>query len=141
MNWLPDINIWLGLTFSGHPHHRAALAWFEGVEADSCAFCRMTQQGFLRLVSNPAVFKGDTLSMTAAWEAYETMRRDERVGFAAEPSGIETDWRSWTSSGAFSPKLWNDAYLAAMAKGSGLRLVSFDRGFVQFPGLDWLHLE
>jgi len=56
---LADINIWLALTFEVHAHHRTAKAWFEGTGPDSCAFCRLTQQGFLRLATNPAVFKDE----------------------------------------------------------------------------------
>lgn len=140
MTWLADINLWLALTFSGHDHHRAAVEWFDGIDAGSCAFCRMTQQGYLRLASNPAVFKSDALSMTDAWQAYDALREDERVGFIAEPPGIEVNWRDWTRSAAFSPKLWNDAYLAALSTAAGLKLISFDNGFGQFPGLDWVLL-
>jgi predicted nucleic acid-binding protein len=35
-----------------------------------------------------------------------------------------------------SPKLWMDAYLAAFALQSGHRLVTTDRDFRQFKGLD-----
>jgi len=74
--------------------------------------------------------------MTEAWQAYDALREDERVGFIAEPAGIEVNWREWTRSAAFSPKLWNDAYLAALSTAAGLKLISFDNGFGQFPGLD-----
>jgi predicted nucleic acid-binding protein len=33
-----------------------------------------------------------------------------------------------------------DAYLAAMARLHGIRLVSFDHGFRKFDGLDWIEL-
>jgi predicted nucleic acid-binding protein len=33
--------------------------------------------------------------------------------------------------------LASDAYLAALAIESGCQLVSFDRDFARFPGLDW----
>ena len=36
--------------------------------------------------------------------------------------------------------LWTDAYLAAFAKCAELRLVTFDKGFTRFPGLDALIL-
>jgi predicted nucleic acid-binding protein len=36
--------------------------------------------------------------------------------------------------------LWTDANLAALAKCAGLRLVTFDRGFGRFSGLDLLVL-
>ena len=35
----------------------------------------------------------------------------------------------------FSPKVWNDAYLAAFARTAGLTLITFDRGFAQFTDL------
>ena len=54
---LPDINVRLALTFKVHGHHRIAKEWFAVTEPDICAFCLLTQQGFLRLAKNPAVFK------------------------------------------------------------------------------------
>jgi predicted nucleic acid-binding protein len=32
----------------------------------------------------------------------------------------------------FSPKVWNDAYLAAFAKAANFELVTLDRGFAQY---------
>jgi hypothetical protein len=54
MIYLADVNLWLALAFESHVHHASAAAWFRGLAStDSCAFCRMTQQGFLRLSTNP----------------------------------------------------------------------------------------
>ena len=117
MNSLPDINVWLALTFSGHPHHASTLAWFDG------------QQGYLRLASNPRLFGSDLLSLPKAWKAYALALGDERIVFESEPVGIEDEWRSLTSGESFSAKIWNDAFLAAFAKQSALQLVAFDRGF------------
>ena len=60
---LPDINVWLALTFDSHVHHRIAKNWFDGLTDEVCYFCRLTQQGFLRLASNRQVFRnqGDHL--------------------------------------------------------------------------------
>jgi toxin-antitoxin system PIN domain toxin len=141
VNSLPDINVWLALTFSGHPHHSAALTWFDGRPANSCAFCRMTQQGYLRLASNPKLFGADTLTLPKAWKAYDTALEDERVVFETEPAGVEMEWRSLTSGESFSAKIWNDAFLAAFAKQSALQLVTFDRGFRRYPGLNLKSLQ
>jgi len=47
------------------------------------------------------------------------------------------DWLGrWASGGGASPRLWTDAYLAAFASSGGYRLVSFDRDFAQFEGLN-----
>jgi len=88
VNSLPDINVWLALTFSSHPHHTVALNWFDGQSADSCAFCRMAQQGCLRLTTNPQLFGVDALKLPEAWRAYDTVLGDERVLFETEPTGI-----------------------------------------------------
>lgn len=132
MSFLPDINVWLALTFSAHTHHAQAKAWFETTSTSSCAFCRMTQQGFLRLSSNPSFFKSDALTLRQAWKTYDALLRDQRVYFEPEPAGVEDVWRRLTNLEAYSPKKWNDAYLAAFSGKAELRLVSFDRGFKDY---------
>lgn len=138
MSNLVDINVWLALTFSSHPHHRKALAWFDSVPSSSCSFCRMTQQGYLRLSTNSKIFRSDTLSLSQAWSAYDALLSDSRVRFDHEPSGVEAQWRLFTGRNSMSTKIWNDAYLAAFAKSSGATMVTFDKGFRQYPELSCL---
>jgi predicted nucleic acid-binding protein len=95
----------------------------------------MTQQGFLRLASNVKVFPKDAVSLTDAWKLFDRILTDLRIGFAGEPAGIETQWRSYSQGGTFSPNVWNDAYLAAFAMSGGYELVSFDKGFARYAGL------
>ena len=128
---LPDINVWIALAFQSHLHQAKAKTWFEG-SAETCCFCRLTQQGFLRLASNPAVFKDEAVSLAKAWRMYDTIMSDPRVAFAEEPEGIEARWRAFTQRRSFSPKVWSDAYLAAFATAASLELVTFDKGFAQF---------
>lgn len=132
--FLPDINVWLALTFRAHLHHPSAHAWYEST-GERCFFCRLTQQGFLRLATNPKVSSEDTLSIEDAWRAYDTMLGDPRIEFVAEPNGVEEQWRELTRGRSFSKDLWSDAYLAAFASAASLELVTFDQGFKQFPGL------
>src|SRR5262249_4967336 len=112
---LPDVNVWLALIFNAHVHHPSALAWIRSLSGDVAYFCRVTQMGFLRLANNPKVFPNDAVSAAAAWQLYDTTRSDPRVSFAVEPVGLESAWRQFTGGQQFSPKLWNDAYLAAFA--------------------------
>lgn len=95
----------------------------------------MTQQGYLRLASNPQVFRSDALTLAKAWRAYDGLLSDERVCFHDEVAGIEEEWRRHTGKERFSTKIWNDAYLAAFAKKAGVQLVTFDRGFERYSGL------
>ena len=133
---LPDINVWLALTFDSHVHHPAAKAWFDALSGETCYFCRMTQQGFLRLATNKAVFGPDTLTLPDAWQKYDILQSDVRVGFAEEPAGLEASWRSFTQLRSFSPHVWNDAYLAAFAKDGSLAIVTFDKAFSQYAGVN-----
>ncbi len=126
---LPDINFWLALVFEVHAHHIQAKAWFEDAGADSCAFCRLTQQGFLRLATNPAVFKEEAVTMGAAWSCYDQLIADERAYYMQEPDELEQAWRRFTEGRTYSHKVWNDAYLAAFSQKADLKIVTFDRGF------------
>jgi toxin-antitoxin system PIN domain toxin len=132
--FLPDINVWIALAVYRHPHHRASKTWYDG-STDTCCFCRLTQQGFLRLASSPAALKNQAVSLQKAWLLYDRILSDPRIVFAAEPDGIEDEWRAFTQRRTFSPKVWNDAYLAAFAKCGDLEVVTFDKGLAQFTGI------
>jgi toxin-antitoxin system PIN domain toxin len=132
---LPDVNVWLALVFSTHVHHPSALAWIDSLSDEISCFCRVTQMGFLRLANNPKVFPNDAVSVTVAWQLYDTTRIDPRVSFALEPAGLESAWRQFTQGQRFSPKLWNDAYLAGFAQTGGYELVTFDKAIAQYPGV------
>jgi predicted nucleic acid-binding protein len=71
---LPDINVWLALTFVAHVHHNSAQSWFDGLPGDRrCYFCRFTQQGFLRLANNAKVFPQAAVTQDLAWKLYDTI--------------------------------------------------------------------
>ena len=138
---LCDVNLWLALTLSGHAHAAAARRWFDQMAVPgSVLFCRVTQQAYLRLLTNAAVlapYGNPPLSNREAWAAYEALLADDRVMLRAdEPPGIEARWRELTLRDTASPKLWMDAYLAAFSISAGYRMVTTDAAFGQFPGLD-----
>jgi toxin-antitoxin system PIN domain toxin len=134
---LPDINVWIALTSDLHAHHVSAKEWFSSLESHSAAFCRVTQMGFLRLISNPRVMGKDCVSQRKAWKFYEHMSRDERVFFASESAGVEEIWKPVSLSLLSGTNLWTDAYLAAFAQAQSWTSVTFDKGFnrvgVGFP--------
>src|SRR5437667_1023066 len=79
--FLPDINLWLALTFDVHLHHTAAKGRFESQARESFAFCRFTQQGFLRLASNPKALKDSAVPLQEGWRLYDTILTDSRISF------------------------------------------------------------
>jgi toxin-antitoxin system PIN domain toxin len=95
----------------------------------------MTQQGFLRLATNGAVFGPHALTLAEAWQKYDTFQSDARIAFVDEPLGLEPIWRTFTQHRSFSPHVWNDAYLAAFAQTGGYQIVTFDQGLMQYTGV------
>ena len=126
---LPDINVWIALSSDLHVHHGVAKSWFLSMPPRSVAFCRVTQMGFLRLISNPKVMAGDAVTQRQAWTIYEELLRDQRVFFSPEHSELEPNWKRYSLFLLSGIPSWTDAYLAGFAKARSWQLVSFDRGF------------
>lgn len=138
---LPDVNIWLALSLPDHPHYlRARQYWFDESSAE-LAFCRVTSLAVLRLLTQSAVMGGDPLTVAQSWQAYRSFRELPEVAFVQEPEGCETLLEAWATTGDPSARLWTDAYLAAFAMAGAFRLVTFDRDFTSFSGLELLRLE
>jgi toxin-antitoxin system PIN domain toxin len=131
---LVDVNVWLAMAFQRHVSHAAAIAWFR-TAVTPCCFCRLTQIGFLRVASNPSFMGPAAVSMADAWRAYDALFADPNVGYLEEPAGVEKKFRALTQSTSFSPKAWNDAYLAAFSELAGITVVTFDKGFAKFTGV------
>lgn len=129
MTYLADVNVWLAQAYVAHVHHASARSWMEASESDTIAFCRVTQSGFLRLLTNPKVMGDDVLTTENAWQAYDKLRRNTQIEFASEPPGLDDAWRAATRQSHTGPNFWTDAYLAAFASATGFTIVTFDRGF------------
>ena len=125
---LPDINVWIAVVSDRHVHHVPAVKWFDLIEPGGAAFCRITQIGFLRLITNRHVMGADMVAQKEAWQIYEQLARDHRICFLQEPSDIENKWRRLTQGNTAATNLWTDAYLCAFAAASHLQVVSFDNG-------------
>lgn len=141
---LADSNLWLALALSKHEFHAAARAWLGARAPRAALFCRSTQQSFLRLLTTKAVlapYRIPALSNRAAWSVYDGLLADERIAWVEEPSGLEATWKKFAGASKASPKLWMDAYLAAFAMAGGYQLVTSDKAFKQFQGLDLLVLS
>jgi toxin-antitoxin system PIN domain toxin len=132
MIWLPDVNVWIALTSDRHIHHLTASKWLGASKDLQLVFCRITEMGFLRLLTNPHVMVEDVLDAQAAWSVYETWRSDRRVVFMPEPPGFNARWRQASTRITASPNAWTDAYLAAFAEAEQAAVVTFDRRFPQY---------
>ena len=137
MGDLPDINVWLALAVREHPHHEAAARYWSEAQAGVVTglwFCRVTMLGLIRLLCQPKVVGEGALQLPAAWELYQRFRGVPGVGLQADPPDCDEHLAAHLNpEGAPLPaRCWTDAYLAAVARSAGLRLVSFDKDFQRF---------
>ncbi len=135
MATLCDVNCLLAFCYDRHMHHSNAITWLESQDELSVVICRITQLSLLRLLTNASVMGNDVCNLEQAWIIYDTLMGDERFDFSTEPMDLEQHLRRYTVGGRVSPKLWQDAYLAAFARAAKYHLVTFDGGFQQYDGL------
>ena len=126
MTYLPDVNFWIALAAERHTLHRAARHWFSNLQDEKLAFCRLTQLGFLRLLTNEHVMQEEVMRPNEAWQVYRVLRLDRRIGYLSESNELLETWEAFTEGPLSSPNLWTDAYLCAFAHAARLTLVTFD---------------
>ena len=141
MPHLCDVNVLLALCHAEHRHHEVARSWMDAItEPRSVGLCRVTQLALLRLLNNPVVLGGDAWRGRDVWRITDLLLEDDRFTFHTEPPEVGDALRRFTEPMGISLKAWSDAYLAAFAQTAHLTLVSFDRGFRQYAGLETMIL-
>ena len=148
MKRLLDINTWIALTLESHPHHQATRRWYgaSALSRGDLVFCRQTEMGFLRLVTQEAVMRrcgAAPLSNSEAAEFLSNVYDDPAVSRAEEPAATRSLWLELADRPQAAPNVWMDAYLAAFAIALGAEMVTFDRGFTAYQkrGLNLLLLD
>lgn len=135
MTFLPDVNVWIALIYADHVHHSVATDWFNSRANARFAFCRPTQMGLFRLLTNAQVMSANVFNVQAVWLTMEALKLDTRIFIDSEPPDIELAWREFTGVHTSGSNFWTDAYLAAFAQTAGHTLVSFDHGFRRHKGI------
>ncbi len=139
MKLLSDVNVLLALAAECHAQHSEVLRWWEGLpEDESLHVCRPVQMALLRLMCSEAALGADAVTLPSAWALYAAMLASGRFCFTLEPPEFEAAWEVLCRPFGRSPKVVVDAYLAAFARAGGFGLVTLDRAFSQFPGLDYI---
>jgi toxin-antitoxin system PIN domain toxin len=145
---LLDTSVWIAWFFQKHPHHLLSIDLLEARSESAPAWlCRATEQSFLRLATTAAVCRAyssssftnqEATAILANWRALPHIR-----SLDAEPAGTRELWLELAAIPSASPKVWMDAYLAAIAIRAGLRFATLDADFRRFEpaGLDLLLLS
>lgn len=133
MTFLLDTNALLALAWENHDHHEIATHWLRSIKSYST--CPITQGGFLRLSSNPAL--GFANGTSDAFISLDSLLADGRHTFWADDlSFAEAEVRRDLIR---SHTQVTDKYLAALARRHRGTLATFDEplveAYVREPGL------
>jgi hypothetical protein len=122
---LLDVNVLVALFDPDHVHHEAAHVWFAATRVAGWATCPLTENGVVRVLSNPAY------STTAERPAQvlERLRAFCASGdHAFWPDGVSLrDTTIFRSMLPIAHRQLTDVYLLGLAKTQGGRLATFDR--------------
>ena len=81
------------------------------------------------------------LTNRQAWAVVAKFLADERIVLANEPAGVEGTWKALALRDTHSPKLRMDAWLAAFAMCATFQMITIDKAYSQFKGLELLVVE
>lgn len=121
---LLDVNVLLALLDADHVDHLAARAWLEAEIESGWASCPITENGFVRVISQPRY--PSPISPSEAMTLLDDARADGRHAFwSCDVSAL--DAFIIDRDRVHGPRQVTDAYLLALAVAHGGRLVTFDR--------------
>lgn len=135
---LPDVNVLIYAHREDAPEHARCAAWLTGLAGgtDPFALSSVTLGGFLRIVTNPRIFKPATPMELALAFCRQLMARRTAVF-------LQPGLRHWAimvdliERSDVRGAMVSDAYLAALAIEHDCDLVTADSDFARFPGLRW----
>jgi toxin-antitoxin system PIN domain toxin len=124
MRGLFDVNALIALFDPGHVHHIRTRQWWVENRRAGWASCPLTQNGFVRVVSQPSY--SNPVSAAAATEFLAGAVSTPMHEFWPDDVSI-TDAKLFARDRILGPKQLTDLYLLALAVRRGGRLVTFDR--------------
>lgn len=136
---LLDVNVLLALLDSDHVSHRRARDWVGSEIAHGWASCAITQNGFVRIISQSR-YPNPVPPPQALERLAKASSTDYHQFWACSVSLLSE--HVLDRSRLHGPKQVTDAYLLALAAANGGRLVTFDTSIAlsAVPGAEADHL-
>jgi uncharacterized protein len=122
---LLDVNVLVALFDPDHLHHDLAHDWFAEDGANGWATCPITENGFIRVVSNPR-YQSDAATPSAAIDRLRKFCASGRHHFWPGHVSL-SDASLFVPSEVRGHQQLTDVYLLGLARKMGGRLATFDR--------------
>ena len=122
---LPDVNVLIALLDENHVHHSAASDWFRSNLEQGWATCPLTQNGCIRILSQPRY--SNPLSITEVTNGLRAVTDIESHQFISDDVSL-LDQGLVNVSSISNHRQLTDIYLLALAVAHGFRFVTLDRG-------------
>lgn len=124
MRALLDVNVLIALLDAEHVHHRLAMDWLESAVQHGWASCPITQNGCIRIMSNPG-YPNPFPASQVAERLEEAAAAEEHEFWPDKISLLDIQVFNW--SYVLAHREVTDVYLLALAVRNQGRLVTFDR--------------
>ena len=124
MRALLDLNVLIALFDPDHTLHQTAARWFDVNAREGWASCPLTQNGFLRVISQPGYPNPLPVDVVAE-RLREAASHAHHQFWPDDVSLLDTD--AVDTKRIHGPKQLTDVYLLSLAVSRGGRLVTFDR--------------
>lgn len=124
MRYLLDVNVLIALLDAGHTMHIRATQWLARQSANGWASCPLTQNGVVRIMSQPSYPTPRPASLVAARLA-NACTAPEHVFWPADVSLLCAKLIDWTN--LLGHRQVTDAYLLALAVRQQGQLATFDQ--------------
>lgn len=121
---LLDVNVLLALFDADHVHHTSAWEWFDAEVGEGWASCAITENGFVRIISQPR-YPNPIATAQAVALLTTAVRDGDHAFWPCDLSVLDTTVVDVTR--VHGPQQLTDAYLLALAVAHGGRFVTFDR--------------
>jgi uncharacterized protein len=122
---LLDVNVLIALLDSDHASHDSAIAWFAKHAREGWASCPITQNGCIRIMSNPA-YPNPLPVQAVIQHLAGACRQDIHEFWPDEVSLLDSEVVDTTR--IHGPRQLTDMYLLALAVQHEGRLVTFGTG-------------
>ena len=136
--FLPDVNVLVAAHREAAPAHREAREWLVAAlgSGEPIALCLPVVTGLIRVSTSPRVFAPPSTHEEVFLFVRGLARHAATMWLNPGRQHLHL-LEDLCTAGDARGDLVSDAVIAALAIEAGATVISYDRDFARFPGLDW----